>query len=63
MKKLFYVGDGRSIQYFDNKMDAKKVRDAMGGPEKGYYVRLGPDHMGRHGMGPVPRMRRRPPRT
>jgi hypothetical protein len=45
MKKLFKVKD----KYFENKMEAKKYRDELGGVDKGIYVQLGPDHKGPHG--------------
>ncbi len=55
MKRLFTVnGD-----HFDNKVDAKKARDA--GP-KGSTVGKGPDHMGNHGRR-VPATRHRGPQT
>jgi len=60
MKKLFSVGQGKNKVFFDNKIDAKTLRDSLGGPEKGYHVQRGPAHMGKHGMGRVPRMRRQP---
>jgi hypothetical protein len=41
MKKLFKVKD----RYFENKMEAKKYRNELGG----CCVQLGPDHQGPHG--------------
>ena len=45
MKKLFKVKD----KYFENKMEAKKYRDELGGVDNNVYVQLGPDHKGPHG--------------
>ena len=39
MKRLFKVGKGKSLKYFDNKIDAKLYREIVGGE-----VRRGPDH-------------------
>ena len=67
MKRLFCVknqNQRRVSGFFDNKPEAKTARDSKQKHEgkKGvyYHVGLGPDHMGPHGMGKVPVMRRQP---
>lgn len=65
MKRLFKVcmkGSNKPVDgaFFENKMDAKGLRDAKGGVECGFRVSLGPDHIGKHSGGGVPRMRRQP---
>lgn len=55
----FYHDGSMSVEgYFHNKMDAKIVRNALGGVEAGYHVSRGPDHIGPHGEQPYPKMRR-----
>lgn len=66
MKKLFCVKNSkgkRTSGYFDNKQQAKQERDLLNGVEgkkEEYHVALGPDHIGPHGHGNVPYMRRQP---
>ena len=68
MKKLFIIKNIRPGEVkragvdvpFDNKMEAKRVRDMVGGVEKGFYISRGPDHIGPHGQGKTPKMRRQP---
>lgn len=45
---------------YANKQEAKIARDALGGIKKGFYVSRGRDHIGPHGHGKVPMMRRQP---
>ena len=54
--------DGNVVteKYFHNKMEAKKWRDECGGNKEGMRVSKGPDHMGKHGEQPYPKMRRQP---
>ena len=72
MKRLFMVRDskGKAVMtvtkqplYLADKGLAKQVRDEENRTGVGYHVALGPDHMGYHGQGRVPRMRRQPKHT
>ena len=48
MKRLFKVKD----LFFDLKSSAKIYRNEQGGPAAGVFIRLGPDHIGKHGNTP-----------
>jgi len=75
MKILFIVKDrsGRVVRIgketfdqvtpFTNKMQAKAARDELGGISAGFYVTQGSGHMGLHGAGHTPVMRRQPKRV
>ena len=54
MKRLFTVAD----THFGNKSDAKAYRDLLG--KDHHHVEYGPDHIGKHGEQPYPKMRRKP---
>lgn len=69
MKRLFCVKHTHNPKavkavgidcFFDNKPEAKQARDSVGGVDAGFYVSRGPDHIGKHGQGKVPYMRRQP---
>jgi len=75
MKRLFYVANritgkmsiphGNEVTeaydssgFFSSKEEAKKYRNELGASN--WRVSRGPDHIGKHGQNPVPRMRRQP---
>lgn len=64
MKRLFCLKDQRgkihANAFYENKMECKKIRDELNKEGVVWHVSRGPDHMGKHGMGRVPYMRRQP---